>query len=614
MLGLIGVTAISAPARARAGELVYKGCISGKTGNGPAGAGACAQIPSATRYGTGSGLGYPRSVVVSSDGRSLYTASGASCGRAYCNDDAAVAGFRRSPTTGALHYRRCITGATETAGSVEVACTQIPSASPLAYNSGLNPVSLAASTDGKSLYTASLYCGPLDECYGDDAVARFDRNPTTSALAYEGCITGDTRNGPSGSGACAEISSASEWAYHSGLQFPKSVVLSDDGKSLYVAGSSDDAIARFDRDPSTGALTYQGCITGLTDVGPAGSGACTLIPGASQSGDPSGLSYPHSLAMSPGGRWLYVAIYSGVTRLHRNPSTGALTYRDCITGATEFGPSGSGTCRQIPGAGPHGSASGLAGISSLVVTADGRSLYGTSIRGLVRFDRDRDTGAVAYKGCITGNASSGPAGSGVCAAIPGATPAGRLSGFNPGSLAVSADGKSLYATTSSGGDSLARLHRNTTTGALTYRGCVSGDAALGPSGSGACAEIPSATSDGSGSGLGGPVSVALSADDNSIYVASSSDSAVARFALAPQTRITASPQHRTRSHLASFRFHSDDSRSTFKCKLDRRRFKPCDSPRTYRHLADGRHTFKVRATDSAHNTDPTAAKRRWVVL
>ena len=241
--------------------------------------------------------------------------------------------------------------------------------------------------------------------------------------------------------------------------------------------------------------------------------------------------------------------------------TGALTYRDCITGATEFGPSGSGTCRQIPHASPHGSASGLGAISSLVMSADGKSVYGTSFTGWSGSHRDRTTGAIAYKGCITGNTwqRSRRASSGVCAAIPSATPAGRLSGSNPGSLAVSADGKSLYATTTYGGDSLARLHRNTTTGALTYRGCVSGDAALGPSGSGACAEIPNATSDGSGSGLGGPVSVALSADDNSIYVASSSDSAVARFALAPQTRITGSPQHRTRSHLASFRFHSDDS-------------------------------------------------------
>ena len=302
-------------------------------------------------------------VVAAADGRSLYTGSGASCGRAYCNDDAAVASFRRNPTTGALHYRGCITGATKTAGSIEVACTRIPSAGPQAYNSGLNPVSLAASTDGKSLYTTSLYCGPLDECYGDDAVARFDRNPTTSGLEYEDCFTGDAEWSLR-LGCLREIPSASEWALTaSGPPISQSVLLSDDGKSLYVTGSSDDAIARFDRDPSAGALTYRGCIiTGLTDVGPAGSGACTLIPGASKSGDPSGLSYPHSLAVSADGNSLYVAIYSGVARFDRDASTGVLTYRDCITGATEFAPSGSGTCRQIPHASPHGSASGLGAI------------------------------------------------------------------------------------------------------------------------------------------------------------------------------------------------------------------------------------------------------------
>jgi 6-phosphogluconolactonase (cycloisomerase 2 family) len=192
-------------------------------------------------------------------------------------------------------------------------------------NSGLSPTSLAASADGKSLYTTSIDCGPMDECYGDDALASFDRNPIRGALAYQGCITGDTSSGPSGSGACSEVPSASEDAYHSGLQHPGPIALSDDGKSLYVAGSWDGAIAQFDRNPSTGALTYHGCVAGLTDVGPAGSGACALIPGASSNG--AGLSYPHSLAVSADGKSLYVGIYSGVARFDRNraPSpTGAV--------------------------------------------------------------------------------------------------------------------------------------------------------------------------------------------------------------------------------------------------------------------------------------------------
>jgi lysophospholipase L1-like esterase len=82
---------------------------------------------------------------------------------------------------------------------------------------------------------------------------------------------------------------------------------------------------------------------------------------------------------------------------------------------------------------------------------------------------------------------------------------------------------------------------------------------------------------------------------------------------APETTITRAPKRRTRSHKATFRFPSDESGSTFECKLDRRRFRSCRSPKTYRHLESGRHVFEVRATDSAGNTDSTPARWRWKV-
>ncbi len=56
------------------------------------------------------------------------------------------------------------------------------------------------------------------------------------------------------------------------------------------------------------------------------------------------------------------------------------------------------------------------------------------------------------------------------------------------------------------------------TGALGYQECISGDTALGPSGSNACAEIPSATPAGENSGLHRPASAAVSPDGNSLYV------------------------------------------------------------------------------------------------
>jgi hypothetical protein len=60
-------------------------------------------------------------------------------------------------------------------------------------------------------------------------------------------------------------------------------------------------------------------------------------------------------------------------------------------------------------------------------------------------------------------------------------------------------------------------------------------------------------------------------------------------------------------------FRSDEPGSTFECKLDRRPFRPCTSPRRVRNLDDGRHRFKVRAIDAAGNTDPSAARSRFEI-
>jgi len=78
----------------------------------------------------------------------------------------------------------------------------------------------------------------------------------------------------------------------------------------------------------------------------------------------------------------------------------------------------------------------------------------------------------------------------------------------------------------------------------------------------------------------------------------------------PDTRIRRPRVNRARQR-ARIRFSADPG-STFECKLDRRPFRSCRSPKVYRNLHFGRHRLKVRATDSFGNEelDPTVRRFR----
>jgi Ca2+-binding RTX toxin-like protein len=60
----------------------------------------------------------------------------------------------------------------------------------------------------------------------------------------------------------------------------------------------------------------------------------------------------------------------------------------------------------------------------------------------------------------------------------------------------------------------------------------------------------------------------------------------------------------------SFAFASNETGARFHCKLDRKPFRPCRSPRRYR-LALGSHTFRVYAIDVAGNLDRSPAVARF---
>jgi hypothetical protein len=90
---------------------------------------------------------------------------------------------------------------------------------------------------------------------------------------------------------------------------------------------------------------------------------------------------------------------------------------------------------------------------------------------------------------------------------------------------------------------------------------------------------------------------------------------------APDTTITATPAALSNSTSATFGFAGSDDVSpqsaiVFQCRLDSQApgaFAACSSPRNYSGLSQGSHTFEVRATDAAGNTDATPASYTWTV-
>jgi len=81
---------------------------------------------------------------------------------------------------------------------------------------------------------------------------------------------------------------------------------------------------------------------------------------------------------------------------------------------------------------------------------------------------------------------------------------------------------------------------------------------------------------------------------------------------APDTTIDDGPAMFSAAGQATFRFSSSDPAATFTCRIDDEVAQPCRSPYV-RTLADGPHTFSVRAINAAGNSDDTPAERVWTI-
>ncbi len=81
----------------------------------------------------------------------------------------------------------------------------------------------------------------------------------------------------------------------------------------------------------------------------------------------------------------------------------------------------------------------------------------------------------------------------------------------------------------------------------------------------------------------------------------------------PETTITSGPAGPTNDPTPSFSFSSSEGGSSFECKIDSGSYGACSSPNTTAQLADGSHTFYVRALDAVGNVDPTPASRAFTV-
>jgi uncharacterized repeat protein (TIGR01451 family) len=235
-------------------------------------------------------------------------------------------------------------------------CTPIPQAGLLAAVAHAAPDNdiaySAVAVDALGLHVYAI--GRVDDGSGPrDTVAVFERDPLTGVLAWiHAYVDGVAGTSPGGSPE----------PMVRGITGAVDIVVTPDGRFVYVAGHDADAIAVFARDAATGLLTWQSKVQD-GELGVDGIG---------------GIS---TLALSPDGRHLYAggAADQALAGFALNAGSGALTQIALL--------------RQ-----GQGGVNGLNGISDLAFGSEGALLFATATvnRSVTAFRRVVASGALSY--------------------------------------------------------------------------------------------------------------------------------------------------------------------------------------------------------------------------
>ena len=460
------------------------GCITGNSD--VAGRRGCVKLAGARAEGDSTGLAGVVAMLAGSEGKSLYAVG---------NGFGILTRLALGPSPGRILFGSCFTG-----NSFIDECANLPGAQANAVQSPLShPTGAAISPDGRFLYVTSGE-------FHDATVARFSRDPDSGELAYVDCLTGDLGAGPSGTGACAVIPSATKDGYGSGLDEPQGLAIGTDGGHLYVTAGLDQSVTTFARDKASGALEFRSCISSSPQAA-----VCAQV-------HRNVLDEAAAPLVSADGKFLYTAARrAGTIDTFAVTPTGELAYRGCFTGVKN---GRLPSCRH--GKGSAGGTYTLQAPAKIIEAPDRRFLYVSSSYGsIVVLKRNRANGTLSASSCISGFAGD----RGKCALVPRPS---RLATGSPlngvRSLLLSRNGKTLFAAVRSM-DGITKLRRNPRSGALAFVACATGDLKQSTARDGVCATLPGATKEGVDSGFDKTTEL-VQGPGRLIYAAASRDSTV----------------------------------------------------------------------------------------